>query len=778
MEKISPSSELYSHPNILLEDHLIGVARFSEFFLSEKPPELREAIGRLLRVISLTHDIGKATKFFQDYLFAEEKRRETLRAKRETSHSLFSSICAYWITKNLCQSNELFPVFSFLTVRRHHGDLRDIRDEVLFDEKDVELLRIQLESIDSEKFSILCSKLYGAGLPLMLNKQIIEEWIDRFPKESRKMKKIIRGLDENLSNYIIFNLIYSILLDSDKSEVTLKDREFLRSRNLYFSDWVENYKRQNVFPDASINPLRDKAYVEALSHPIELMEKIYSLNLPTGLGKTLISLSFAFKLRDAIKSETTVEPRIIYSLPFLSIIDQNAEIIKAVIEAKGVEPDTDILLKHHHLADIFYKRVDEEFETDEAKILVEGWNSLIIVTTFVQLFHTLISNRNRSIRKFHRLTNSIIILDEVQSIPIKYWSLLRCLLLELSRLLNTYIILVTATEPLIFERGETKRLINRESYFKALDRVSLRVMLESPMNLKQLIAHFDLKDNRSYLFIFNTISAAKEFYYLIKDRVNSVTYLSTHITPKERFERISEIKKGKYRVVVSTQLVEAGVDIDFEVVVRDIAPLDSINQSAGRCNRGGSSKGEIFIVKLVDSSGRKYSSYIYDPVLIDITERILLAKSEYKESEFLELIDKYYRETKEKKSQEHSKKMLEALMKLRYDSEDDRVSVADFKLIEEEYPEIDVFVELDEEAREVWRHYLSLKEITNLFEKRKAFDSLKGKFYQYVITIPKYIENKPPLIGELGYVTKEFLKDYYDHETGYKTKESKTLLIW
>ena len=87
--------------------------------------------------------------------------------------------------------------------------------------------------------------------------------------------------------------------------------------------------------------------------------------------------------------------------------------------------DTDLLLKHHHLSDLYYKKDENEFEPDEAKILIEGWNSEIIVTTFVQLFHTLLSNRNKTLRKFHRLSNSIILLDEVQSIPFKYWLLMK-----------------------------------------------------------------------------------------------------------------------------------------------------------------------------------------------------------------------------------------------------------------------------------------------------------------------------------------------------------------
>lgn len=779
MEKTLPSSNLYSHPRILLENHLIGVAELSDLFLSEKPLEIREKLKNLCRIIALAHDIGKATRYFQDYLNADGNEKERLKKVKETWHSLFSSVCAYHLTKELSLSDELYPVFAFLVIRRHHGNLRDVRDDVLFDVEDAGLLHKQLENIDDGKFSIICSKLYDADLPLLLNKQIISQWIDSFPKESRQIKKLLKDMNSNFSNYITLNLLYSILLDADKSEVVVKDKVVFSRKESNSADWVDSYKKKTVFPESPINILREKAYQEALNHSIDLNKKIYSLNLPTGLGKTLTSLSFALKLKEAIKSKRETKPRIVYALPYLSIIDQNSEVFEKVIKANNIEPDTNILLKHHHFSEVFYKKEDNEFESDEAKILIEGWNSEIIVTTFVQLFHTLISNKNRSVRKFHRLANSIIILDEIQSIPIKYWLLLRNILITLSDILNAYIIFVTATEPLIFERGETVELLNKDYYFNELDRVCMKPLLNSPMTINNLIEYFDLNNGKTYLFILNTITSARDFYNLMLGKGSLITYLSTHVTPKERLQRIKEIKEKKYKIVVTTQLVEAGVDIDFDVVVRDIAPLDSINQAAGRCNRNGSNKGEVYIVILKDDKDKKLASYVYnDGILLGITEKILSTRDEIKEGDFLELIDKYYQETKEKKSQDASRNLLEAITKLRYDSEDKVISISDFKLIDENYPKIDVFIELDEKAEKIWQKYMNLKNIDDLFLRKKAFESIKADFYQYVISIPMNTQNKPQMIGEIGYVKRSILNDYYDSETGFITKDAKSVLIW
>lgn len=778
IEKTLLSSNLFSHPGISLEDHLIGVAELSDLFLSEKPSGITERLNSICRIIALTHDIGKATKYFQDYLNAAEKEKEKLKKNNETWHSLFSSVCAYYLTKELSLSDEIHPVFAFLAIRRHHGNLRDVRDDVLFDSNDAELLHKQLESIEDEGFSVLCNRLHSAGLPLLLNKQIISQWIDGFASESRRIKKYLRNINNAVSNYITLNLIYSILLDADKSEVVVRDNTLFNRKEFNSTEWVHTYKKQTIFPESPVNILREKAYHETLNHDIDLNKKIYSLNIPTGLGKTLTSLSFALKLKEVIKSKNTVEPRIVYALPFLSIIDQNSEVFEAVIKANNIEPDTSILLKHHHLSEVFYKKEDNEFESDEAKILTEGWNSEIIVTTFVQLFHALISNKNKSIRKFHRLANSIMILDEVQSIPVKYWLLLRNILITLSEMLNAYMIFVTATEPLIFERGETIGLLNKDYYFNSLDRVSMKPLLNSPMTTNNLSDFFDLSDSRTYLFIFNTITSAKDFYNLVKDKGITITYLSTHLIPKERLNRIREIKEKKYKVVVTTQLVEAGVDIDFDIVVRDMAPLDSINQASGRCNRNGISKGEAYIVKVKRENGRTYASYIYDAVLLDITEEILSAKDEIKEGEFLDLIDHYYKETKEKKSQDISRNLLEAITKLRYDSEDDAIAISDFKLIEEDYQKVDVFIEVSAEAGEIWRKFMNLKSIDDLLLRKKTFDAMKAEFYQYVIAIPKNTENMPQIVGEIGYVKQSILNDYYGSETGFITKNTKSVVIW
>jgi len=772
MENILHFSNLYSHPEKLLEEHLCNVAKLIESFLSEKPEHLRNNISGTARIIGLVHDLGKANKYFQEYLLTGNDIRTEL-----TSHSLFSAVCAYYLVKETTQ-DVLLPLFAYIVVKRHHGDLINVMDEISnFDENDCRIILEQLESINDEALEIISCKLCNAGLPILLNKSTIKEWFCNFYDETRRYRRFLRNLSDT-RNYIILMLLYSLLLDADKSDAVIRDINFVNRKSFGDEDLLETYFKKAKFPDTPINFLRNNAYREVLSRSLEKDKRIYSINLPTGLGKTIISLAFTLKLRKKLEKEG-VMPRLIYSLPYLSIIEQNAKVIEDILEKNQIDITTNILLKHHHLIDLAYSNANNDYEPDESKILIEGWNSEIVITTFVQLFHSLLSNKNKAIRKFHRLANSIVVLDEVQSIPIKYWALIRDMLCNLAEIMNLNIVLSTATKPLIFYQDETVELVKREEYFNSLDRVSIFPKLNTPITIDEL-AQINFDSNKTYLFIFNTISCAKKFYKMLVERgFQNIGYLSTHVLPKERLKRIEEIKKGFYKIVISTQLVEAGVDIDFNVVYRDIAPLDCINQSAGRCNRNGITKGEIYVIKLINEKQKLYSSYVYDCVLIDITEKILSTKVEIKEKEFLEIIEQYYSMVRDRINQSESSELLKAVTKLRFDKvepNEDRLCISDFKLIENDYPKKDVFIEIDEEADWIWKEFNNLKLIEDRFDRKTAFEKLKPFFYQYVISVP--MSCYTPASGDLGYISKTQVEDFYDKNTGFIIKDERTEIIF
>ena len=778
---MSSFSELYSHPDKFLEDHLINTSKIIRSYFNEKKVAIidKETFLKTATIISLCHDFGKATNYFQKYLFTEnEKERNKLKTMEEMHHSLLSAVVAFYLVKNEINAQDrkgiLFPFIAFLIVKNHHGDLKNVFNEVILDDKELEVLKKQLNSIDDEKLQVLNGKLRNAGLNENLTKSAINDYIDSINSELRKIKRELRRLKEeqDVSIYLLLNFLFSLLIDADKTEVVVGIDNIKRPEIKFEEQLVKEYKASFSDKESKINLLREEAYKEVLEKDIDIKQKIMSINLPTGLGKTLTTIAFAMKLWAKLYKETGVKYRIIYSLPFLSIIEQNSNVLEDLLRYNGIQPDTEIILKHHHLSDIRYTKNNTEFEDEQAKILIEGWNSEIIITTFVQFFHTLVSEKNKTLRKFHRLANSIIILDEVQSIPFKYWLLTKELLKAVANELNSYIIFVTATQPLIFREEEIYPLVAKTKYFTQMDRVEIIPKLSRDITLEELIEMFDLNDGKSYLFILNTIKSAQQFYNILRAKIpnDEIIYMSTHVVPMERMERIEKIKEGKIRFAVTTQLVEAGVDIDFDVVVRDIAPLDSINQSAGRCNRNWRGKGEVYVVSLIDEKGQKYSKYVYDKILLGITREILSKYDTIKEQELLKIIEKYYQEVSERMSSNEGRELLDAIYTLRYDSEDGNMCISKFELIEDDYYKVDAFIELNDEAKELWHKYVELKDIKNLFERRNIFNRFKADFYKYVISIPATVENMPPDIWGFKYVNYDSLNDYYDKETGFITK--------
>mgnify|MGYP001159250719 FL=1 len=798
-ELSSSSSGLLSHPEKALEDHLQSVAALAAMSLEDNPSILidRDLLKKVVEIITLCHDIGKSSGYFQAYISAPPEKMKSLK-NRKSTHSLLGAVAAYFLVEDLLERkghlsglNELLPFASFLACRKHHGNLADINSEVIINCDDESLLKDQLSSMDKKKFDILLNKI---GNPFTYDwlSQKLENLTDKSFDIEEKTKGFLRN--KGLSAYFLVHLVYSLLLDSDKNEVAVtvnRLKTITESRNHHYitPDIITGYKNALPKNENEINILREKAFQEIMQNDIDTNQKIYSINLPTGLGKTITSFSFALKLREIIKKEKGYSPRIIYSLPFLSIIDQNSAILEDILRKAKITPSSNLLLKHHHLSNINYRistnnQVEEEFEYNASKILTESWNSEIIVTTFVQLFHTLISNRNRSIMKFHRISGSIVILDEVQSIPHKYWLLMHEIIDFMAAKFNTYFVFVTATEPLIFGRNEVKALVDRENYFRKLNRVKLKPEIARSLTVEEF-ANLSIPEvfnsNKKFLFIFNTISSAKEFYNRLKEHgigKDEMAFLSTHIIPKERLGRINQIKNGGKKIVVSTQLVEAGVDIDFDIVYRDFAPLDSINQAAGRCNRNGlTSGGEIRVIRLVDEkTGRDYTSHIYNKnsILLDITKKILSGREEIHEADFLDLIENYYSLVSGAKADHKSREVLEAFYRLNYDGDK---GISFFSLIDEDYQKVDIFIQIDESAVSLWERFLTISTLSDFNAKRNEYDKIKNVLHEYTVSVPMREDLNLPAIQEsMPFVSFTQLDEYYDAETGYKLKGG--IAIW
>lgn len=799
----SYSFKLKSHPDKLLVNHLRRVGELSRKTVEAASLNIdeKDLLNDAVYLVGITHDLGKATDFFQKYIVEpDEKKKKSLKAKDTTHHGLLSAFFTYTVMKeylNQTKRNrglaEYLPILSFLAVKRHHGNLLNAMDEIKETDVDKEkILKIaneQIGSIDKVEINeILSCLLAEKNITINIDVDNITNYIlsDAIKDLRRKEKSFVRSLSDkgDLYPYFISQFLYSALLDADKTDAGLGGINLDRldlSPNL-----VDDFRELKGFSSNkdNINSLRNQIYEEAVERiqGWNLDDKIISLNVPTGTGKTLAALSLSLKLRARLENEKKIKPRIIYALPFLSIIDQNYGVFRGVVSPNKEDlQDSRLLLKHHHLADVKYKTEESEFDVDKSLLLLEGWNAEIIVTTFWQLFNTLFSNRNKQLRKFNKLANSIIILDEVQAVPHQYWPLIHDSLKLLCDKFNSYVIFMTATQPLIFDeaKGEIKEIAQRkEEYFRGLNRIELIPRIERALTLDEFKAllNEDLiqKNDKDFLIVLNTIGSAQMVYKFIQDLKLENTkevFLSTNVIPKVRLERINEIRKSKdsqkvRKVIISTQLIEAGVDIDADIVYRDFAPLDSINQVAGRCNRNSSKdeKGTVSIFILKDDR-KEFYKYIYDPFLISKTLDILKPiKGPIKESEFLDLNNKYFKAVKRGMGETDSKESLECIAGLAFKDLSEK-----FKLIEEDYPKVDVFVEIDDQAKEIWRQYRDLQTEKNHLERTKKYLKIKKDFSEYLISAPDKFAHSLIVEGsDIGYISNAELPNYYDAETGFK----------
>jgi len=406
-------------------------------------------------------------------------------------------------------------------------------------------------------------------------------------------------------------------------------------------------------------------------------------------------------------------------------------------------PESDVLLKHHHLSEPLYKYEEEEIDTAKSNFLIETWNSNVVVTTFVQLLETFYTNNKSMLLKLPNLFNSVVILDEIQNIDYKYWNLINSTFKEIGKRYNCYFILLSATQPLIFEpKKEIIELVDDyKSYYKFFNRTKIINKLREDISLEdfsQKIINYILKNKKKdVLVVLNTKRSTRSCFEIVKENLPNknieLYYLTTFITPFERKNIINNIKQKrdeKQLVIISTQLIEAGVDISVDTVFRETAPLDSIIQAAGRANRYSEKESisEIFLYSIEDT--KRVTNLIYGSDLILKTKNILSDISEICESNYLQLINNYYIEVK-LQTENLTSNELSAIEELRFKD------VGEFQLIEQRKTE-SIFIQLNEKAENIWNKFVNIysDDSLNQFEKKLEFSKIKSQFYDYVINVP------------------------------------------
>ncbi len=403
--------------------------------------------------------------------------------------------------------------------------------------------------------------------------------------------------------------------DSQNKYLSLEELQNRLSEKLEkFKEKLEELKKNKDEKDISkirIFQIRCDVLQQCLN-AAEQPPGLFSLTVPTGGAKTLSSIAFA--LRHAIKYG---KKRIIYVIPYTSIIEQTADIFREIFGNNNV-------LEHHSNYD--FKKFQSKNEEDDDKedemryfLSAENWDAPIIVTTNVQFFESLFACKSSRCRKLHNIIDSIVIFDEAQMLPNNLLYPCIAIIQELTNYYGVSAVLCTATQPSLDKRDnfpglENVREIiqNTKQLYESLHRVEVKQLKTDANNEKisdeDLIRH--LKAHKQVLCVVNTRNHARHLFEMLGDMPGKY-HLSALMCPAHRSKKLQEIKKYLKNaieknilcIVISTQLIEAGVDIDFPVVYRSIAGIDSIAQSAGRCNRegqlkddqGNSIKGKVFV---------------------------------------------------------------------------------------------------------------------------------------------------------------------------------------
>jgi len=329
---------------------------------------------------------------------------------------------------------------------------------------------------------------------------------------------------------------------------------------------------------------------------------VFTLTVPTGGGKTLASLRFALHHANKHKLD-----RLIFIIPYTSIIDQNARVVRDILEVDKRDQGKFVLEHHSNLL--------PELQNWKTKILSENWDAPIIYTTSVQFLETLFSGGTRSARRMHQLARSVIVFDEIQTLPIKTIHLFCNAINFLTTHCHSSVVLCTATQPLLNKVNKEKGYIrfsekneiisDGKTIFKNLKRVEvINKIKPSGWEIPEIsqLAIEQISKKLSCLIIVNTKKNAREIYEeLIQHTAFPVYHLSTSMCAAHRMASLNEIreklKESKPIICVSTQLIEAGVDVDFGTVIRFVSGIDSIVQAAGRCNRNGKRpSGKVFVI--------------------------------------------------------------------------------------------------------------------------------------------------------------------------------------
>ena len=565
-------------------------------------------LSHTMQLAGLLHDLGKCTAAFDTYLRDAHSGKKVKRGS--VNHS---SAGARFITERFRpQSMEELLTQQLIAyiVMSHHG----LNDCLHYDGKDNYTARLYPQA-DTYQEAV-------SGGTWLLSEELDTLWKEACQEVSDmagSIQAIVTQMqtqkptEERTFLYgCLTRMLLSMLIDADRRDTAafmdgqppLCPTE--EERTVFFADCAEKLEQKLAsFAGEAGNKIiewRQKMAEECLSFAEHRSASqtggIYKLPIPTGGGKTFSAMRFALRIAQKERKH-----RIIYAAPFLSILEQNAEELKKVFGAG------ENILEYH--SNVLRDETDQE-TLRRQECLAEDWSSPMILTTTVRLLEVLFGGGTTDIRRLHRLKQSVIIIDEAQTIPVRYINLFNTMMNFLAYAAGCIVVLCTATQP-IFEKAPRPLLFAQpvsiiaqpEAAAQAFKRTE--IIAEDALNrfgTEALVQWMTAHMSGSTLVILNTKAAVRKLYEEMKAWLPpeyKPVQLTTYMCAQHRLDVIKEMKQALDRhekiFCISTQLIEAGVDISFETVFRSLAGLDSIAQAAGRCNRHGeqSDAGKVYI---------------------------------------------------------------------------------------------------------------------------------------------------------------------------------------
>jgi len=507
------------------------------------------------------HDIGKARVSFQEYL----KRENGLESDAPCEDKTHSGAGAVWAAECLFGGRlKMLGRILAYPIAGHHAGLPDWIDG----EKPNGSLYVRL----AEERNVLADKS-------------VRDWIDRNQQIWRGQTLTPPWRFENSDLSFWIRMLFSCLVDADFLDTERfmdADQAKVREASQTLSELLSRFSAEmddldRTSADTVVNRIRRKIRQMSVT-AAESSGGLFTLTVPTGGGKTLSATAFA--LRHAIKYGLK---RIIYVIPYTSIIEQTADVLRTFL-------GKDSVVEHH-------SNLDPDRETLYSRLASENWDAPVIVTTSVQFFESLYSARPSRCRKIHNIAQSVVILDEIQLLPPQLlWPCTEAMA-QLVKHYGTTIVLSTATQPALKSVGPLegisvhKIIDNEEELFASLRRVAIQMPVDIQKTCTWPDIAAELRKLKQVLCIVNSKADCRTLSELLGGE--STIYLTTNLCGAHRSQKIAEIKRrlsaGEEVRVVSTQLIEAGVDVDFPVVYRAYTGYSSIIQAAGRCNREGKS---------------------------------------------------------------------------------------------------------------------------------------------------------------------------------------------